>query len=358
MLEPVSFTVRAVAVTDGILYSDSKESFGVIVSYEWMNEKAGSPNAYNVMYAKVAAGRSGKTATADQIKDTVDRFNDRHLHMVFPSEGEPRLGGVNAFDNHLHLVHRLLHALSPADQDACPAVAAVHTRAGDNQVPDAGKPGKGLGLCAHRDAKPRDLGDSSRHQGGFCIVAAAKAVAGSRGKGDHVFQGTAELDPEDVGIHVNPEIGRHEKVLDLFRRIFFPCARDDCRRNTDAYLLRMARAGKDRDIRLRQFVFNLFGDCLKRTLLNSLCDADNQLALRDEGIHPSRRPPGVYGGDREDDHLPAAAGLFKVRRKKNILRDDCSRKIFAFPCLLKCFDFLRKGRPGAHPVSVPVKDEA
>ena len=79
--EPVSFTVKAVAVTDGILYADSKESFGVIVSYEWMNEKAGSPNAYNVMYAKVAAGRSGKTATADQIKDTVDRFNEANTRV-------------------------------------------------------------------------------------------------------------------------------------------------------------------------------------------------------------------------------------------------------------------------------------
>ncbi|MBR6999806.1 MAG: ABC transporter permease [Lachnospiraceae bacterium] len=74
--EPVTFTVKAIAVTDGVLYADSKETFGVIVSYRFMNEKAGSPDAYNVMYAKVATGKSGKTATADQIKDAVDRFNE------------------------------------------------------------------------------------------------------------------------------------------------------------------------------------------------------------------------------------------------------------------------------------------
>lgn len=79
--EPVSFTVKAIAVTDGVLYADSRESFGAIVSYSFMNEKAGSPNAYNVMYAKVANGKSDKTATADQIKDTVDRFNEANTKV-------------------------------------------------------------------------------------------------------------------------------------------------------------------------------------------------------------------------------------------------------------------------------------
>lgn len=79
--ESVSFTVNAIAVTDGVLYGDTKESFGAIVSYNWMNEKAGSPNAYNVMFAKVAAGKSGKTATADQIKDAVDRFNEANTKV-------------------------------------------------------------------------------------------------------------------------------------------------------------------------------------------------------------------------------------------------------------------------------------
>ena len=79
--EPVSFTVKAIAVTDGVLYADSRESFGVIVSYGFMNEKAGSPDAYNVIYAKVAAAKSGKTADADQIKETVDRFNETNTKV-------------------------------------------------------------------------------------------------------------------------------------------------------------------------------------------------------------------------------------------------------------------------------------
>ena len=79
--EPVSFTVKAIAVTDGVLYADSRESFGAIVSYSFMNEKAGSPNAYNVMYAKVANGKSDKTADADLIKDTVDRFNEANTKV-------------------------------------------------------------------------------------------------------------------------------------------------------------------------------------------------------------------------------------------------------------------------------------
>ena len=49
--EPVTFTVKGIAVNDGLLYADSKESFGAIVSYRFMNEKAGSPDACNVMYA-------------------------------------------------------------------------------------------------------------------------------------------------------------------------------------------------------------------------------------------------------------------------------------------------------------------
>ena len=79
--EPVTFTVKAIAVTDGVLYADSKETFGAVVSYRFMNEKAGSPDAYNVMYAKVATGKSGKTATADQIKDAVDRFNEANTKV-------------------------------------------------------------------------------------------------------------------------------------------------------------------------------------------------------------------------------------------------------------------------------------
>ncbi len=76
--EPVTFTVKGIAVNDGLLYADSKESFGAIVSYRFMNEKAGSPDACNVMYAKVDTGKAGKAATADQIKDAVERFNDNN----------------------------------------------------------------------------------------------------------------------------------------------------------------------------------------------------------------------------------------------------------------------------------------
>ncbi|MBO4686018.1 MAG: FtsX-like permease family protein [Lachnospiraceae bacterium] len=75
---PVEFKVSGIAVTDGLLYTDTKESYSVVVPYEWMNEQSGANGAYNVMYAKVVSAKAGKDATDDEIKDAVKEFNEKN----------------------------------------------------------------------------------------------------------------------------------------------------------------------------------------------------------------------------------------------------------------------------------------
>ncbi len=75
---PVEFTIKGIAVTDGLLYSDTKENFSVIVPYEWMNEQTGANGAYNAMYAKVVSAKAGKNATEDEVKDAVKQFNENN----------------------------------------------------------------------------------------------------------------------------------------------------------------------------------------------------------------------------------------------------------------------------------------
>ena len=75
---PVDFKVSAIAVTDGLLYGDTKETFSVIVSYDWMNGQMGNPDAYNVMYAKVEAKKAGKEATDTEVEDAVKKFNEQN----------------------------------------------------------------------------------------------------------------------------------------------------------------------------------------------------------------------------------------------------------------------------------------
>ena len=78
---PVEFKVSGIAVTDGLLYTDTKENYSIVVPYEWMNEQTGANGAYNAMYAKVVSAKAGKDATDTEIKDAVNEFNEKNAEV-------------------------------------------------------------------------------------------------------------------------------------------------------------------------------------------------------------------------------------------------------------------------------------
>jgi len=91
--EPVELRVIGIAVTDGILYADTWENFSVVVPYSRMNALFGADGKYNVMLAKVVAGKDRGTvgvsdtsytgeASEEEVKDAVKRFNENNTAVT------------------------------------------------------------------------------------------------------------------------------------------------------------------------------------------------------------------------------------------------------------------------------------
>ena len=70
--EEVNFRVEALATNDNLFYPDTSTNFNVIIPYEYLNEKLGANDGYNVVFANVADG---------DVKDFVKSYNDSHLEI-------------------------------------------------------------------------------------------------------------------------------------------------------------------------------------------------------------------------------------------------------------------------------------
>ena len=73
------------------------------------------------------------------------------------------------------------------NEDPGPAVPAVHTGAGHDQVSDACKPGKGLEAASHGHPQTADLCNAAGDQGSLCIIPVPQAVGSSRRQGHHIL---------------------------------------------------------------------------------------------------------------------------------------------------------------------------
>ena len=67
--EEISFTVEALAANDNVFYPDTSTNFSVIIPYEYLNEKLGADDGYNVVFADVADGEA---------KDFAESYNENH----------------------------------------------------------------------------------------------------------------------------------------------------------------------------------------------------------------------------------------------------------------------------------------
>ncbi len=70
--EEVSFTVEALAANDNVFYPDTSTNFSVIIPYEYLNEKLGADDGYNVVFADVADGEA---------KDFAESYNENHTDV-------------------------------------------------------------------------------------------------------------------------------------------------------------------------------------------------------------------------------------------------------------------------------------
>ena len=70
--EEISFTVEALAANDNVFYPDTSTNFSVIIPYEYLNEKLGADDGYNVVFADVADGEA---------KDFAESYNENHTDV-------------------------------------------------------------------------------------------------------------------------------------------------------------------------------------------------------------------------------------------------------------------------------------
>ncbi|MDD7794472.1 ABC transporter permease [Clostridium sp. 'White wine YQ'] len=71
--EKVKLEVAAISSNDGAFYTDTKDSFEVIVPYKYLSDKLNQSGKYNSVFA---------SKTEDTIKDTVEKFNDANNKFV------------------------------------------------------------------------------------------------------------------------------------------------------------------------------------------------------------------------------------------------------------------------------------
>lgn len=82
----------------------------------------------------------------------------------------------------------------------------MHTGTGNHQITDTRKSGKRFLMSAHCHAQTGDLGDSSGHEGCFCIVAQTNTIGYSSRHSDDVLECTSQFNPNQIVIDINAKI--------------------------------------------------------------------------------------------------------------------------------------------------------
>ena len=143
---------------------------------------------------------------------------------------------------------RLVGRRAARDQLAgAPVAAATGASRCTIRSPMPASPENVSGSRAERLAEPRHLDQPARDQRRLRVVAEAEPVDAAGRERDHVLRGGAELDADQVGVHVDAEGERVDRLLQPERERFV--LRGDHRRagQPGEHLLRHVRAGEHRD---------------------------------------------------------------------------------------------------------------
>ena len=127
------------------------------------------------------------------VQNGLHGLDDGHFDLILL--GQAAGGGqcVDALNDLADLGLGLLHRLAAANQHTGVQVAAVHTRAGDDQVAHTGQARKGLGLAAHGDAQSGQLGVAAGDERGLGVVTVAQAQRNADSQRNDVLDRTAQL---------------------------------------------------------------------------------------------------------------------------------------------------------------------
>ena len=226
----------------------------------------------------------------------------------------------------------------------------MHTRAGDDQVTNAGQSGKGIELRAHFQTELGDLMDTAGHEGSLGIVTKAQTVADTAAEGDDVLHRTAELTAGHIGIDIEPQRPGRENILDVLRAGNIRACHGNRCRDADAQLLCVGGTGQHNDGVLRRFLVQHLAHALERTRLKALGGVDNDGILRKIGCrllgdtaHEGRR------NTADADIL--ARELIEISRQQDVRRDLDARKLGGFAGFADLIKLCRECRPDGDLVS-------
>ena len=163
--------------------------------------------------------------------------------MVLSGKSHGSFGRVHTFYHHLYLIHGFLHCLSLTDQDAGSAVSGMHAGTGYNQITDSGESVEGLRFTAHCHSQTGDFMDSSGNQGCLGVISVAQSVCNTCSQCHHIFQGTAQFNPQYIRTGIHPEHITHKIVLQRFCHLAAVSSHYDAGGKSPAYLFRMGGSG-------------------------------------------------------------------------------------------------------------------
>lgn len=164
-------------------------------------------------------GLDGDFGVHALVDDGMGHFGDGDGDPVLSAQLEGGNAGIDPFDGHPDLLAGPLRGKPLGDEPAVAIVAAVGGKARDAEISEAGEAVEGFWLAVFDDAELADLVEPARHDGGFCVIAAAKAIRNSAGDGHDVFHRTAKTDAEQIGIRIDAERRSVEHLADLLHEI-------------------------------------------------------------------------------------------------------------------------------------------
>ena len=206
----------------------------------------GSGNRYSTVGSR-SISCATRSMRGTPVEHRADPFGDGHLHPEPVRELAKHRRRGQSLHDHPDRAGRLLRRGSLRDELAAAPVPARARPAGDDEVADPGEAREGLRAGAGHLGQPPHLGEPAGDERRLRVVAEPEPVGPSRRERDHVLRRRAELDAEDVVVHVDTEGRRRDRELELHgeREALARDHRGGGQPLRD--LLRDVRAGEDRD---------------------------------------------------------------------------------------------------------------
>ena len=143
----------------------------------------------------------------------MDLAGDRHLDVEAICQSEGSVDRVGALGHTAHRPFDLVPVPALRQLLAEPVVARQARTARRDDIADPREAGKGQRVGAGRQTEAHHLGEPAGDEPSLAVVPEAQAVGSAGGNRDDVLERTAQLDAEDVGVDVQPELPSAQPLL-------------------------------------------------------------------------------------------------------------------------------------------------